>query len=139
MSRKCSEIPLNWFKNNLKITTLFQLELFVDCENKEEIFALMQNYMHRFRSSLYVMILGNYNNDLYGKENVSDKSRNMTAIKFKHGKNENPRIYCKEFFDSKIPNYKKVVMISSYNKKTDKIDKKLKNFIETINNYEYEF
>lgn len=51
------------------------------------------------------------------------------------GKSKNIRIYCKEFF---IDN-KKVVMIIEYNKKTQKIDKKLKNKLETIGGYNYDF
>ena len=74
-----------------------------------------------------------YNSDLYGKEEISEKTKNVTAIKFK-GK-ENIRIGCKEFFRRG----KKVVMIVKIIKKVQKNDKKLRNIYETIGGYDYEF
>jgi hypothetical protein len=58
----------------------------------------------------------------------------VTAMKFKKGNNE--RIYCKEFRGG---NGKRIVMICSVNKKSQKNEKKLKALIETIGGYEYGF
>ncbi|NOX45525.1 MAG: hypothetical protein GXO89_00925 [Chlorobi bacterium] len=115
------------------------MELFVDGDNANKIFEIIQKNNNRFKRALYEMLLGRYNNDLYGKENVSPKTKYVTAIKFKKRGNANLRIYCIEIFKDLTPNYKRIIMVDSYHKKTNKIDKKLKNFIENIGTYEYTF
>jgi hypothetical protein len=53
----------------------------------------------------------------------------------------NIRIYCKEFFDENHrQSTKKIVAICVLENKTvEKIDKKLKNTLEIIGTYEYDF
>ena len=54
-------------------------------------------------------------------------------MKFLGGANE--RIYCKEFFEKG----KKVVMITAIAKKVQKNDKVIRNLIDRIGEYEYDF
>ncbi len=138
MTRKCENISLDAFKKEFKIQNIFDIQLYVDSQNKSEVFNVIQENKERFRSAIYVILGGLYNDDLYGKEKVSAKTSSITAIKFKRTKSKNLRIYCKEYIDSKSPNIKKIVMICTYDKKTQKIDKKLKTVIEKIAKYEYE-
>ena len=90
----------------------------------------------KFARILREVLLGNYNDDLYGKEEVSPIAKNVTAMKFT-GSN-NYRIGCKEFFEGN----KKVVMITCFHKKSTKGKKNSKKEIaiyEAIGSYEYEF
>ncbi len=137
MPRTASEIPLSAFIAEFGIKTIHRVSLYVDEKNKDEIFDIISQNRDRFRRAVYVLLQGNYNNELYGKENISKKTYNLTAIKFKKRKNANYRIYCKEYIDEYSPNIKKVVMVSAYNKKSMKISKKLKQHLNTIAEYEY--
>lgn len=138
MLRKVSEISLAAFQAEFGINTIFKIFLYVDEKNKDEIFEIIKQNRDRFRRAIYVLLNGYYNNELYGKENFSNKTKYLTAFKFKKRGNANYRIYCKEYFDNTSPNIKKVVMISVFNKKTNKISGKLKQHLETIAEYEYD-
>ncbi len=116
---------------------MFNVSLFVDEKNKSEIFKILSENSDRFRRAIYELLQGRYNNELYGKENISDITKNITAFKFKKQRGTNYRIYCKEYIDETSPNIKKVVMIRLHNKKTQKIDKKIKQMLESIAKYEY--
>jgi len=136
--RKCEKIDLAPFIREFNIKNVWQISLYVDEKNKLEIYELIEKNNNRFKRAVYVLLQGNYHNDLYGKEDVSGKTRNITAFKFKRRHNSNYRIYCHEYFDEFLPNVKKVVMIIVYNKKSQKIDKKLKSILEKISKYNYE-
>lgn len=132
IKRNAVKYDLQPFFENLGIND-FTTEIYVDLVNKEEIEEAIQNNLKKFRRVVYEMHKNHYNSDLYGKEEISEKTKNVTAIKFK-GK-ENIRIGCKEFFRRG----KKVVMIVKIIKKVQKNDKKLRNIYETIGGYDYEF
>ena len=138
MIRNCSEIPLNDLKNQYNINNIYNIYLYVDNKNKSEIYRIIENNKDRFKRGIYTLLQWRYNNELYGKEEFSKKSKGITAFKFKKRKNSNYRIYCKEIFDESSLNVKKVIMVFAYNKKTQKIDKKLKQLIEKISKYDYE-
>ncbi len=53
----------------------------------------------------------------------------------KFQKRNNERIYCKEFFHGR----KKVVMIFTVKKKSQKINRKIRSKIENIGGYQYEW
>lgn len=86
----------------------------------------------KFRRILYVVLLGQYDEDLYGREEVSGKAKGVTAMKFK-GK-QNLRIYCKEV----VQDGKKVVLVTALLKKTQKVNKSLKTLLETIGGYQFD-
>ena len=138
MTRKCIEIPLEPFRNEFGIRSISNVSLFVDEENNAEIYKILSENTDRFRRAIFELLQGRYNNELYRKEEISGKTKNITAFKFKKRRGTNYRIYCKEYIDEHSPNIKKVVMITVYNKKTQKIDKKLKQTLESIAKYDYE-
>jgi hypothetical protein len=132
IKRNAVKYDLQPFFENLGINDSVT-EIYVDVINRDDIEETIRGNLKKFRRVVYEMHKNHYNSDLYGKEEVSEKARNVTAIKFK-GK-ENIRIGCKEFFRGG----KKVVMIVKIIKKVQKNDKKLKNIYETIGGYDYEF
>lgn len=100
------------------------VEVWIDEDNAIEILKLLfekdgnGDYIRqeKFKNAFKTMHSFRYEKDLYSKENVSDKAKDVTAIKFKRHRGHNWRIYCKEF----SVDGKKIVMISS----VDKDDKK---------------
>lgn len=92
--------------------------------------------MNKMQIRLYIMLRGvdNYDDDLYGKYEFSEKSKNITAVKFKKG--DNWRILCKEFFHS---SGKSIVLIKLLKKPSQEITKKMKKIIEPIGDFNYGF
>jgi hypothetical protein len=133
MKRICIKFPLNKFSKEVNVFQQIKVDIFVDLHNYNSILSVITNRKSKFKRIVYTVLSGKYNNDLYAKENVSGKAKYVTAMKFKKGDNE--RIYCKEFYESG----KKVVMIIAVAKKSQKITVKLKNLLETIGDYDYEF
>lgn len=84
------------------------------------------------------LILGGYrNSELYDKEDINPKCKNVYAMKFFKG-GSNDRIYCKEY--SSDSGVRVVICIELFEKKKSQgIDKKLKPVIEKLSSYEYEF
>ncbi len=138
MQRECVNIPVDVLAKKLGISYLFEncsVEVYVDKENKEEILKVLLDNEHKFRKAFYFILRCQYENDVYGKESIDEKTRFLTAIKLKG--RTNIRIYCKEYFVDQCPSNKKVVLIGVYYKKTQKIDKKLKSYLHKISEYEY--
>lgn len=83
-----------------------------------------------------IILNGLRNTDLYDKENISDKCKHVTAMKFFKGQ-ENDRIYCKE-----IHLKEKILVIVAAKlhekKKSKKNSHKEINLIEKVAAYEYE-
>jgi len=135
--RSCKELPIKEYLDELGITNSRNISLFVDTECADEIIKFLEKNRKKFLRIFYVILSGFYNEDLYGKEDVGSGTQNIAAMKFK-GKNfGNSRIYCKEFFYRG----KQVVMVTMLQKKVQKIkdDKLLKQRLEIIGGYEYEF
>lgn len=81
------------------------------------------------------VILANHNiPDLYDKEEINDKTKGVTAMKFfKRGTND--RIYCKEIsFEGTL-----IVVASRLfpKKKTQKNDKRINGVLNQVGTYEY--
>jgi len=138
--RKCIKFDLAGFiKDNedvFKHMTVINVELYIDEKALKEVAAFLKENKKKFRSILYYILQGKYNESLYGKESVSEKAKGITAMKFS-GK-LNSRIYCKEFF---LDSGKKIVAIEFLeNKSFQSASKKsLKPKLESIGGYEYEF
>jgi hypothetical protein len=144
--RKCYKIPFELFKDIVDITVKQNVELYIDEKNATEILTILGQHQSKLRNILYVLLQGKYQNDLYGKENFSAETKDLTALKFKLGKGKNYRIYSKEYFDEKVINLatksvqnKKVILIKPVNKKSNELDRKLRNLLTTIGGYDYEF
>jgi len=68
----------------------------IDCVNADEIleFLSANNLVKKFNLICQVILMGLRNSDLYDKENINEKSKHVTAMKFKG--HINTRIYCME-------------------------------------------
>ncbi len=143
MSRKSRKYNVSNFLTDHSELADRNVEIWIDFANGADILSTLTekdnegNYIRRDRFYLILLEIFNhrYNEGLYAPEFISGKATNITAMKFKKHRGVNIRIYCKEFHE----NGKKIVMITVADKKSQKIDKKFKNIIESIGEYEYEF
>ncbi len=110
----------------------------IDNKNEKEILSYVnqsERHLKKFRHIVQLILEGHKNTDLYDKENINERSKNVTAMKFFKGQ-ENDRIYCKE---QKEDNVYIIVAVEVYTrKKTQKITKKERPLIEKIANYDYQ-
>lgn len=83
-----------------------------------------------------VLLDGHRNTDIYDKEDINDKCKDVTAMKFFKGQ-DNDRIYCKEM---SLEDKSFVIIAAELfeKKKTQKNSKKNKPIIEKVGKYEYE-
>lgn len=141
MKRKCRQYDVNNFLTGFPELAERNIEVWIDTDNADDILAFIlakkkdggYKYKKKLQRILYLVFSNTYAKDLYTKENISDNTKDVTAMKFKGKSADNTRIYCKEIYR----NGKKVVMVVKYDK--DEFDKKTKNIIEKIGGYEYEF
>jgi len=111
----------------------------VDVDNYQEII----NYINRspahkkkFRYITDIVLEGLRMPDVYDKEEINDKCKGVTAMKFFKG-GSNDRIYCKELTSTD----KTFVVITSElfeKKKSQKNNQRIINTIEKVASYEYE-
>lgn len=130
------EPDLQQFKNT-------EIELYADLENSENILKVIHSNSKKFIQILYRILSGNYADQFYRKEDISEQASDVTAMKFPNGKLDgrtvNIRIYCKEFFkESNNHKSKIIIMANVIEHKTD-VDKQLRKFINNVGTYEYEF
>jgi hypothetical protein len=110
----------------------------IDKENKKEILAfVMQSprYRKKWLHIVQLILEGHKNTELYDKEEINDKCKDVTAMKFFKGQ-ENDRLYCKE---QKTPEGIFIVVTAEIypKKKSDKVSKKEIPIIEKVARYEY--
>lgn len=141
MKRKCKKYNLDEFISQNPQFQLSNISLYIDEVNYTEITEFLTKktvfnkylYKKRFYRILYQIFQNRYDEVLYGPEEMSEKSKDITAMKFKT--TGNIRLYCKEFKQGG----KKIVIICLHSKKVTKNDKRIKNLVESIAKYEYEF
>lgn len=137
MKRKCVIMKKEWLEGIRNSIPAKQVSLYYDCDNEEEIREIFENV--RFKKKLQVILTyilnDKYDEDHYGFEEVSHKAKGVTAMKLKVKNYGNIRIICKEFYQ----NDKKIVAVTAVKKKTQKVNKQLKELYERIGGYEYEF
>ena len=135
--RECIEFPLNSFYKKYPELETSNIQLFIDTKNSDEIIDFLNDNQKTFRKILYIILKNQYSKQLYRKEEVTKKSKFMTAMKFAKGsyKGKNGRIYCKEFFSEEKE--KKIVMILLLAK--TEMNRKLKKRIEIMGGYDYGF
>lgn len=133
MKRSCTPYIVKEFLKEHPYYKNVDIKFYIDNNNYEEIAIVLLENRNRKKLDMILNAIfsGNYLDEVYGNENVG-KNVSIKAMKFK---NLNERIYCKEI----NAGGKKIVMLMAYYKKSQKITKKLKNKIEIINEYEYEF
>ncbi|MEA3448455.1 MAG: hypothetical protein U9Q98_08425 [Bacteroidota bacterium] len=104
-------------------------------ENAESILEYLQQdekHKKKYRYIKNVILLGFSNTNIYRKVINLNKLYEMRF--FPNG--DNDRIYCKQY---EINNVIHIVMIELFlGKKTKKIDKRIKNRLDIIKNYNYE-
>lgn len=113
--------------------------LCIDVENENKIFDFLnedKTRIKKFRQIRDIVLRGLRVTELYGKEEIDSKSKNVTAMKlFKGG--QNIRIYCKE--QRSITGMFYVIAAELLPKKKDKkIKEKTKTLIHKVGSYEYE-
>jgi hypothetical protein len=111
-------------------------QIAIDKKNASEIidFISQNNLAKKFDLICGLILDGIRNTELYDKEDINTKCKNVTAIKFK-GK-LNARIYCQELKSKG----KTLIVIASElleSKKNQKNKSKEKNLIIKVGSYEY--
>jgi len=111
----------------------------IDTDNwKTIIDYINQDVRHKkkFEYICGVLLDGHRNTDIYDKEDINDKCKDVTAMKFFKGQ-DNDRIYCKEM---SLEDKTFVIIAAELfeKKKTQKNSKKNKPIIEKDGKYEYE-
>lgn len=113
--------------------------IYIDSENKDEILSYLRRdnrHKKKFQFISEIILGGHKNTDVYDKEDINDRCKEVTAMKFFKGQ-ENDRIYCKEVSsDSGV--HIVVAAILHERKKTTKLSSKEKSLIEKVGGYNYE-
>ena len=112
--------------------------IFIDRENKEEIKEFLYRSDKHKKKFEYIatLILSNIKNtDVYDKEDINDKCKDVTAMKFFKG-GSNDRIYCKEVRSGE--GCFVIIMAILHEKKKSQKNKSRENSkIEAIAGYDY--
>ncbi len=111
----------------------------MDSVNKREIIDYLYQDERHGKKFKYIteIILGGYRNTaLYDKEDINEKSRGVTAMKFFKGQ-ENDRIYCKEI-RTQTGTFIVVAAILHRRKKSIGLSAKEIALIEKVGGYQYE-
>jgi len=115
------------------------LDVSLDLENKDSILTYInqdERHKSKFIDICNILLNGLKNTNLYDKENINDRCKKITTMKFFKGQ-ENDRIYCTEITTKD----KKFVVIASEllrKKKNQKNKQREINIIEKVAKYEYE-
>lgn len=113
--------------------------LYLDEENKEAILAYIRKddrHKKKFQFISDIILGGHRNTEVYDKEEINKKCKNVTAMKFFKGQ-DNDRIYCKEIHTIE-GTFIVVAAILYEKKKTTKLNQKQIHLIEKVGGYEYE-
>lgn len=113
--------------------------IYIDELNKDEILAyITQDARHnkKFKFIAEIILGGHRNTDLYDKEDINLKCKDVTAMKFFKGQ-ENDRIYCKEI-STKEGTFIVVASVLHERKKSTKLTQKEISIINTVGGYNYE-
>lgn len=110
----------------------------IDSKNEADIMAFLREdpvRVSKFREVIDLILSGQRNSEVYSKENIDKKCKDVTAIKmFKGG--QNIRLYCKE---QKSDNGTFYVIVAKHlpKKKDQKVKGKTKTLIQTVSSYDY--
>lgn len=113
--------------------------IFLDCENADEIYEYLtrdNRHQKKFKFISDIILGGHKNPNIYDKEDINEKCKDVTAMKFFKGQ-ENDRIYCKEI-NTTEGTFIVVCSILYEVKKTKKLTQEQKNIIEKVGGYQYE-
>lgn len=113
--------------------------IYLDEENAAEIVSYLNKdnrHKKKFRFISEIILEGHRNPDVYDKEDINDKCKDVTAMKFFKGQ-DNDRIYCKEIHTIQ-GTFIVVAAILYEKKKTKKLSQEQKKLIEKVGGYDYE-
>jgi hypothetical protein len=113
--------------------------IYVDSTNQKEILSYLRSddrHKKKFKFISEIILGGHKNTELYDKEDINDKCKDVTAMKFFKGQ-ENDRIYCKEIKTSEGIHVV-VASILHLKKKSNSLTSKEKSIIQTVASYNYE-
>jgi len=130
MKREWSLLDLDFFFKEYPELKRDDIQIGIDEMNKDKILSVIRQNSDRFKKILRTIMKNEYNNELYRKEDLSKKTSNIYAMRFR--RSENIRIYCKEY-----KNGKKIIMMRWILKKSQK-SQKIKNIIDNLGRYEYD-
>ena len=135
-NRIAKRLPSWEVTNTIESKTGREVILFVDTHLQKELVSLLQNkhILKKFRTVVDFAKSDRYDKDIYGHEKNSERSKDVCAIKICVMGNH--RIYCKEFFS---PGVKKIVLIKYVYKKTNDFNNELRDMVDRIGSYQYEF
>jgi hypothetical protein len=111
----------------------------LDEENREAILAYLnkdERHRKKFRFIADIILGGFRNTEVYDKESINSRCKDVTAMKFFKGQ-ENDRIYCKEIHSSE-GKFIVVAAILYENKKTTRLKQEQINLLEKVETFEYE-
>jgi len=113
--------------------------IYIDEANCDEILAFIhkdERHQKKFRHITDIILGGHKNRELYDKEDVNERCKEVTAMKFFKGQ-ENARIYCKEMTNQ---NGTRVVIAAVLHsrKKSRKNSRVEISIINKVGGYEYE-
>lgn len=111
----------------------------MDEENREAIVAYLnkdERHRKKFRFIADIILGGFRNTEVYDKESINSRCKDVTAMKFFKGQ-ENDRIYFKEIHSSE-GTFIVVAAILYENKKTTRLKQEQINLIEKVATFEYE-
>jgi hypothetical protein len=112
--------------------------IFIDKENEDEILEYLYRSDKHNKKFAYIVqhILGGVRNtEIYDRENINDKCKDVTAMKFFKG-GSNDRIYCKEI-SSEEGIFVVIASILHEKKKSQKNSNREITKIENVGAYEY--
>lgn len=113
--------------------------IYIDEDNYQEIISYLNKddkHKKKFRLISEVILENHRNSNVYDKEEINHKCKNVSAMKlFKRG--DNDRIYCKEV-STEEGTHVVVAAILYEKKKSQKLTSEQKTIIETVGGYEYE-
>lgn len=115
-----------------------RMAICIDKENKKTILNYIKQsnrHLKKWNHIVQIILEGHRNRELYDKEEVNDKCKGVTAMKFFKGQ-ENDRIYCKE---QKTNDGVYIIVTAEIllKKKTNRVSKKDIQLIEKVGSYEY--
>ncbi len=112
--------------------------LYIDAGNQLEILNFLRQsprYDDKFKYTIDIILNHQATKDIWEKEDVSDKARDVYAIKLFKG-SDNARIYCKTY--DREDGFHIIMCEFLARKKSTKVKARNKKLIEKVGGYEYE-
>lgn len=113
----------------------------LDAEHASELLAYVrqdERHAKKFNYIVSLLLRGLHAPDLYDKEAINERCRDVTAMKLFKGQ-ENDRIYCKELTDKSKRVFVVVAARLHERKKSQKNKQAEISLIETVATYSYEY